>query len=1095
MATQIEVRRAGQVVERIAVEREVDVGREGVDLVLDDPAVSRRHLRIEVTADGLSVTDLGSSNGTKVNGVRIGGTTHLHEGDVVGAGGTELVVLATQVAARPTDVSAVTPVTAVASATDAAESPGLVAVPGRPGPPTPVAAAPRPALADLARLESDAVVVRFRPGSAGEQAAPAVLAAAKRARRRLAGLGSEPWGGLPQICLVDPFPDPSDPSVLVTAGTVVDVSREEIWMVVTPEAPAEPPGRALALLFGAMLPAGEEVAPLLEGYGLWVDDTADADDHLRGQDLPPLAAAAGELRPAMAGSFVRFLIGREGEDGLRRLLGTARPGRVDEAARDVFGAGMGELELAWRQELAHETPSARPMQFLRLSLRYLRPYWGRQLEIFFYMLLGLAFTTLFPFITRHIFDKSLPSGELSEVTKPLALLAGAFVVSLLAGVRRAYVTASVSQAVVRDVRTEMFGKLQDLSTSWFTRHQQGDVLGRMFTDVEQVEQGLSRTLAEGIFQILSLVVSSVIMLRLNLWLGLLVLAGSPVVGLVYRAMGAGARRRSLAVQEESGRLMGLTAENYAAQPVVKLFGLRGRERDRFERVSGRLYRAERRMSLFGGLFGLSVNTIVTILRLAVLGIGVWLILEGRFTIGGLVAFMGVMGEVLNPVTLLTGIGQALQAATGSLIRVNEILDEPPEVVDDPDAVALGRLGRELRLDAVSFSYTTERQTLHHIDALIPAGSRVAFVGPSGSGKSTVLRLLMRLYDPDEGAISIDGHDIRRAHLRSLRDQIGVVFQDTFLFNTTIRENIALGRPGASDAEVEAAAQAAEVDSFIADLSRGYDTSVGEAGALLSGGQRQRIAIARALIRNPRLLLLDEATSALDPRTERQIVTTLNRAGAGRTTVAITHRLTSVVDYDLIFVLVDGTLVERGTHQQLLDADGAYARLWAEQTGEEVPATAPVETGVALARVPLFSGLATAELAQVAQRLRAFELVPGARLPEGGGRMVLLARGRAQVLSPSIDGELVATAELGPGGSFGVRALLGQETGALLEAVEPTTLLELDDEAITALAARFPAVRAALAGTGLPSARPAEGRRLVRHTFGPTSTIGPVRRAG
>lgn len=727
-------------------------------------------------------------------------------------------------------------------------------------------------------------------------------------------------------------------------------------------------------------------------------------------------------------------------------------------------------------------PGGRPLRFVGLALRYLRPYAAREAEIFVYMLLGLGFTMLFPFITRDIFDKGLSSGRFSEVVTPLAILGGAFVVSLLAGLRRAYATASVSLAVVRDLRLELFDKIQRLPSGWFTRHQQGDVLGRMFSDVGQVEKGISRTLIDGIFNALSLIVSSVVMLRLNLWLGLLVLAGSPVVGLVYRVMGAGARRRSLVVQEESGRLMGVTAENYQAQPVVKLFGLHPREHERFDRVSQRLFRAERRMSLFGGFFGLSVNTIVTALRLAVLGIGTWLILEGRFTIGGLVAFLGVMGEVLSPVALLTSIGQELQTATGALLRIDEVLDEPSEVLDDPDAPVLPPMERELSIDGVSFAYTGERSVLRGIDAVIPAGSRVAFVGPSGSGKSTLLRLLMRLYEPDEGTIRIDGHDVGQAGLYTLRRQIGVVFQDTFLFNTTIRENIALGRPGASDADIEAAAAAAEVDAFAADLPRGYDEPVGEGGALLSGGQRQRVAIARALVRNPRLLLLDEATSALDPRTERQIVTTLERVGAGRTTVAITHRLTSVVDYDRIFVLVAGELVEQGTHEQLLAAGGAYARLWAEQTGAAAPAEAPPDAGDALARVPLFAGLAPEELAVVALRLRAVDLAAGARLAEGGG-LSLVSRGRALVLTPSIGGQLVATSELGSGGCFGLSALLGQETGAVLEALVPTTLLQLDDEAIEALAARFPAVRAALDGTSGSGAAPTAGHRLARYTVG------------
>lgn len=936
---EIEMRRPGQVPLRAAVDEMIEIGREAHGLVLDDAAVSRVHARLEPVADGVMVTDLQSSNGTWVNGRRLDAPVVARTGDVIVLGETELRVLA-----------AVPEVTAHrAGAEPLPETTELAA--GAPGGDAAAAgdarrdnvAAARADAAGLESIENDAAVVRFRAGSPGERAAPAVLAAARRMRRRLAGFGAEPWGIRPEICLVDPFRDPSNPDVVVAEGTVVDTDSDQIWMVVTGDVSPEPLGRSLALLFGASLPASDELALLIEGYGLLLDEIADVDEMLRGRDLPPIAMADDDVQAAMALSFVRYLCERESQAELVRFLAAARPGRVDQAANDIFGASVGELERAWRMELASPAPQTRPAEFVRLSASLLRPHVGRQIEILALMLLGLVFTMAFPFITREIFDEVIITGEFSRVVPPLMLLTVAFVVSLLAGLRRAYVTASVSLAVVRTLRMQMFASLQRLSTGWFSRHQQGDVLGRMFNDVGRVETALTRTLADGIFNVLQLVVSSFVMLRLNLWLGLLVMAGAPLVGLVYRTMGTGARKRSMVVQEEAGRLMGLAAENYSAQPVVKLFGLHGREQDRFERRSARLFRAERRMNLFGGLFGLSVNTIVTLLRMAVLAIGVWLITEGRFTIGGLVAFMGVMGEVISPVTVLTGIGQEMQSATGSLSRIRAVLDEPPEVADDSNLPPLSPMSRELRLDHVSFSYSPERPTLRGVDAVIPAGCRAAFVGPSGSGKSTVLRLLMRMYEPDQGRISVDGHDIAAGQLDSWRSQLGVVFQDTFLFDGTIGENIALGRPGATQAEVLAAARAAEVDAFVSDLPAGYDTPVGEGGAMLSGGQRQRVAIARALIRDPRLLLLDEATSALDPRTERQIVATLEAVGEGRTTVSITHRLASVIDYDVIFVLVDGEVVERGTHTELVAADGTYARLLAEQTGEEVVAE-PVVAG-------------------------------------------------------------------------------------------------------------------------------------------------------
>jgi ATP-binding cassette subfamily B protein len=331
---------------------------------------------------------------------------------------------------------------------------------------------------------------------------------------------------------------------------------------------------------------------------------------------------------------------------------------------------------------------------------------------------------------------------------------------------------------------------------------------------------------------------------------------------------------------------------------------------------------------------------------------------------------------------------------------------------------------------------------------------------------------------------IDGTDIRKASLASLRDQIGIVFQDTFLFGTSIRENLALARPGASNADIEAASKAAELHEFVSSLPRGYDTLVGERGGRLSGGQRQRLAIARALLRNPRILLLDEATSALDPRTERLIADTLNKVGRGRTTIAVTHRLTSVTDCDQIFVVVAGRIAEQGTHHELVARGGPYAELWAEQTGGRISIAAPFDEVGGLARVPLFTGLGRPEVAAIASRLRAVELSPGETVPEGGGRLMLIRSGRARVLTPSLTGELVPTTELGPGDAFGVSAVLGNDTGAILQAGERVVLLVLDDQALAGIAATYPAVAEALKGAGRRVV-PAGGRHLSRLTLGPS----------
>lgn len=1076
----IELRVPDQPAREVSVEAPLVVGRECEGVVLADPKTSRRHLKLSPGPDGLTVVDLGSTNGTWLNGVVVRSEATLAPGDIVRVGDTEIVVLA-----GSTQVVPVLPPPGVTSPEPVREpSRG----PSGPAGPTPPAA--RPVLDELMARETDAAIIRYRPGTAGADAAAGMAAAVRRARRRLAGLGSEPWGTKPQVCLVDPFPDPDRPGHLVTGGTVVDAARNEIWMAVTSEAPAEPPERPLALLFGAALPAAADLGTLLEGYGLHLAGGADPDPHLRDADLPSFGAAEGELASAMALSFVRHLLVRGGESGFRRLLAETKPGRLDAAAQDVYGLGLAALEEAWRRKVGEGQPPIRTGQFLRLTLRYLRPHVRRELEMSLYMLGGLAFTVVFPFAFRRLLDDAIPSGRLSEVVTILVLLGVAFIVSLLADLRRSYLSAYVSGSVVRDLRAGMFGRLQSLGAGWFHRRQEGDVISRLFSDVAVLEGGLSQTVRDGLFQMLSLVVSAIVLFTLNPLLAAIVLAGAPLVALVYKAMGKGAQRRSVAVQEQTGGLLGVASENYGAQPVVKAFGLEARERARFGRAADRLFTAQVRLQLFGGLFGLSVSLIVTILRLVVLGLGAWLILEGRLTVGGLVAFMGVMGEVLGPVTMLTNIGEQIQASTGALTRINDVLEAVPDVADAPDATPLPPLSDRIRLKGVGFSYTTERRTLEDIDVEITAGSKVAFVGPTGAGKSSVLQLLMRSYDPDEGSVRFDGRDLRTATVASVRGQMGVVFQDTFLFDTTIGDNIATGLPGATDTEIEAAARAAELHEFVAGLPRGYDTPVGERGTRLSGGQRQRVAIARALIRQPRTLLLDEATSALDPRTERLIAATLDRVSEGRTTIAVTHRLASITTFDCIFVIVAGRVAEQGTHPELLGRGGVYADLWSEQSGGVVAQEVPFDAVAALGRVALFAGLGAEDLSRVARRLRAVDLAPGESVAEGEGRLVLVRHGRAKVVAPGLAGSPVTVAELGPGDGFGVSALLGQESGARLCAVERVGLLVLDDEAVVALAAAFPSVAAVVQGAGPPTARPIGGRRLSRSSLSPGGP-GPV----
>jgi ATP-binding cassette subfamily B protein len=328
----------------------------------------------------------------------------------------------------------------------------------------------------------------------------------------------------------------------------------------------------------------------------------------------------------------------------------------------------------------------------------------------------------------------------------------------------------------------------------------------------------------------------------------------------------------------------------------------------------------------------SAGISILMLNVLIIGVGAYRVFNGHISVGTLVSFETVFLTLSYSLSYVSQYVPSLVHAAGGLGHILRLLGERPQIVDAPGATTLPRLSRDLTFDNVTFSYTGEQLNLRDLNMRIMRGEFVAFVGPSGSGKSTLLNLLLRFYDPLRGSISIDGHDLRDVAQESLRSQIGVVFQENFLFNTTIRENIRMANPQATDREVEAAAAAAEIHDFINSLPQGYDTPAGERGSRFSGGQRQRIAIARAILRNPAILILDEATSALDPASEAAINATLARLARGRTVISITHRLNSILTADRIFVLNHGRLVESGRHEELLAFDGVYRHMWWKQRG-------------------------------------------------------------------------------------------------------------------------------------------------------------------
>ncbi|MBI2504751.1 MAG: ATP-binding cassette domain-containing protein [Candidatus Latescibacteria bacterium] len=394
-----------------------------------------------------------------------------------------------------------------------------------------------------------------------------------------------------------------------------------------------------------------------------------------------------------------------------------------------------------------------------------------------------------------------------------------------------------------------------------------------------------------------------------------------------------ATQASYGRRQDEARLAAKVQENLAAQGLVKAFRLESSSLASFLERNAQLAASVLRLHFLSALVEHSANMGIYTLRVIIVGIGAYMAFTGRLTVGELAAFQPLFINLTWGVFEFTQYVPQLVQAGGGMERLEEVLRERPQVNDAPGARSLPRLTREIAFQEVSFGYGGDRLSLDRVSFSIPRGRSVAFVGPSGSGKSTVLNLILRFYDPSSGTVTCDGRDLRQVTRESLCQRLGVVFQDNLLFSTSIRENIRLGRPAASDEEVEEAARAAELHSFIAGLPQGYDTLVGEGEARLSGGQRQRLGIARAILRDPEILLLDEATSALDPTTEAAINATLEKLARHRTAIWVTHRLSAAMNMDHLFVLERGRVVEEGTHKELLNRKGVYYRMWREFTLE------------------------------------------------------------------------------------------------------------------------------------------------------------------
>ncbi|MDD7677785.1 MAG: lipid A export permease/ATP-binding protein MsbA [Anaerovibrio sp.] len=564
--------------------------------------------------------------------------------------------------------------------------------------------------------------------------------------------------------------------------------------------------------------------------------------------------------------------------------------------------------------------------YLRL-LAYIKPYKRRLAAAVVCIIMAAGANLYLPWIIKDMIDDVLMSKDMLMLN---LIAAGILVVMFTRGVfyyGQSYLVSYVGQRVIIDVRSVLFRKFQKMPLSYYDRQQTGTVMSYITNDVSAMQSAIVDNLIELVTESSILIGSLGMMIYLDWKLSLLTLMTIPLVGFAMKIFGRKLKRSSTVIQERAAEITSLLQESISAIRVVKSFVRETYEIRRFEEQNWRNFQAAMKNVKLSSLLTPTVEFLAAIAVTFIVWFGGYEVVNEVITAGELVAFLTYAVNLANPVKRLSRVYAAIQKAMAAADRVFEVMDLDEKITDVPGAKPLPPIQGQVEFKDITFSYKEGQPALQHISLKAEPGQMIALVGPSGSGKSTIANLIPRFYDVDSGTIAIDGHDIRQVTADSLREQIGLVPQETMLFSTTVMENIRYGRLDATDEEVVEAARAANAEEFIKDLPEGYDTKLGERGLNLSGGQRQRLAIARAILKNPRVLILDEATSALDTESEKIVQDALDKLMVGRTSFVIAHRLSTIFNADQIFVVENGQLREHGTHEELLAAGGLYSNLY------------------------------------------------------------------------------------------------------------------------------------------------------------------------
>ena len=584
------------------------------------------------------------------------------------------------------------------------------------------------------------------------------------------------------------------------------------------------------------------------------------------------------------------------------------------------------------------------MQQFRRLFAFVVPHRGRLFIALAAILATSAAGLAGPYTLQFLIDAVLRQGDAELLNRITLILIGIFALQGVFYFIRGYQLSFIGERVMADLRLKLFEHLQGLSLNFYNEHRTGELVSRLTNDVSTVRSVVTSDISTALSQVLTFVGALVLLIITDWRLTLFMFALIPVVMLIARLFGRSLRRLSSAVQDQLAQATTVLEESLGGVRVVQSFTREGYEMGRFRDSIERTFALAIKRIRLSTLFGPIISFLGFAAVVSIFWFGGHEVLAGRLTAGQLLMFLVLTMTIAGSIGQLGGLWGSLQEALGATKRLFEILDTQTDIADAPDARPLPRVEGRITFEDVSFAYKDNpgASILCNVSFEARPGEVLALVGPSGAGKTTLVNLIPRFFDATSGQVCVDGQDVRTVQVKSLREQVGLVPQDTLLFGGTVRENILYGKLSASEAELMQAARAANAHEFITQLPKGYDTLVGERGVKLSGGQRQRVAIARALLKDPRILLLDEATSSLDSESEGLVQEALERLMKGRTSIVIAHRLSTIKNADRIAVLSEGEWVEFGTHAELMELDGLYARLYRMQFRAEEPSPVAVE---------------------------------------------------------------------------------------------------------------------------------------------------------